>query len=157
MTNRNRRATQWYETISAEVVLTAQLTSGVDLLSNLATGNRQGSTVTRMILDMTAHPTALTVVNELYWGVAVMNADALAAAAFPDPETVDETNWLIHGRMLTRSSNLSGNEGDTRFSLDIRAQRILRSVSDRLVLVRRINTTVDMDVSFFHRVLVKHP
>ena len=157
MTTRNRRALQWYETIGAEQVLTAQLTTGVDLLSNLATGNRQGATVTRMILDMTAHPTALTVVNELYWGVSVMNADALAAGAFPDPETVDETDWLIHGRMITRSANLSSVEGDARVSMDLRSQRILRSVADRLILVRRVNTTVDMDTSLFFRVLMKHP
>ena len=157
MTNRNRRATQWYESIQGEELRQGATQDVDDLLSNIATGNRQGATVTRMILDLNVHPVDVTLLYEMYWGVTIISADALAALALPDPQNVDDADWLVHGRLIGRSANLSGKEGDDRVQVDIRSQRILRSVSDRLVLVTDVDTTGDLDYSHMVRVLMKHP
>ena len=157
MTNRNRRPTQWYESIQQDVALNAGQQAHTDLLSNIATGNRQGSTVTRMILDIQMRPGAITVTHEIYVGIAVLNADAVGASAFPDADSVDDTDWLFHARLISNSSNVSdGTQGD-RIRMDIRSQRVLRAQQDRLILVRDNLIGAVTTYNHFIRVLMKHP
>ena len=157
MTTRVRRATQWYETIQQDIALLPSAQDFLDLLSNIASGNRQGATVTRMILDIRIRAAALTAVHEMYWGIAVFNADAVAAGAFPESDLVDDTNWLVHGRLLCASSNLSDHTQGDRVLMDIRSQRVLRAQQDRLIMVRDNATATTITFNCFARVLVKHP
>ena len=130
-----RRRTQWYESIQGEIAIGAGASQNNDLLSNIATSDRQGATVTRILIQIRFHPAAITLLHECFWGIAIVNADALAVGALPDTQVVDDTNWLMHSRMHARSANLSGNEGDFLVVMDLRAQRVLRAQQDRLILM----------------------
>ena len=152
-----RRPMQWYESIQGEEVREGATQDVDDLLSNIPTALRMGSTVTRIMVDINVHPVDLTLIYELYWGIAVIHADALAVVALPDPGTVDDIHWLIHSRLVGRSGNLSSKQGDDRALVDLRSQRVLRASTDRLVLVTTVQTTGNLDYSHFIRVLVKHP
>ena len=156
MTTRRRR-TQWYETIFSSTVLGADAQAGHDLLSNMATGQRQGATVTRMIIDIHMYPTALTTQQGLFYGIAIMGAEALAAGAFPEADVPEETDWLVHGHLTMKSANLSDGTQSDRARLDIRSQRIMRAQQDRLILVYDNETGTPVDRSHFIRVLMRLP
>jgi len=153
-----RRSTRWYEAIQGETTIAAGVTVFTVLTANMPTAVIRGSTVTRMILDIRVHPVSLTTFTEVFWGVCVVNNAAVASAAVPDPGIVDSTDWLVHGRLNTRSGNLSANAGDDRVMLDIRAQRVLRATTDRLILVyHNIIGGAGAGRSHFIRTLMKHP
>ena len=152
-----RRATQWYEILQGESSRPGATQFNFDLLSNISIGNRTGSTVTRLIMDMLVHPSVASGVNEVFFGVVVANADALAAGATPDPEQVDDADWLVHGRLFARGKSNADDLIDDRVRLDIRSQRKLRNVVDRLVLCCHVQTASAIDYSHLIRTLMKHP
>ena len=135
MATRYVRPTEWYEALQGEVTLAADDQAANNLLAAMATSDIKDSTVTRMIIEIRMHPQVVASFHEMFWGVAVVNSEMVAASVFPDADQVNDADWLVHGRLSTRSSSLSDGTQDDRIFLDIRSQRKLRVATDRLYVI----------------------
>ena len=120
---------------------------------------KKGSTITRMLVDLIVSPDAVAQRVRLYWGIVVVNADARAAGAFPDPEDVtDRPSWLVRGRAEVMADSISDASQWKRIELDLRSQRIMRSEEDELQLILSAATTgFVLNFSAFIRILVRMP
>ena len=150
------RATKWFETIQGFVNVAAGAQGSNDLLFNLDDANRRMATVTRMIIDLAMHPAAVTTIHELFWGITVETGEQFLAGVHPETDVVSDADWLIHGKLYSRSSDLSDSSQDDRVRLDIRAQRVLRGRRDTLVLVVD-DSGSGVSYSAFMRVLMRLP
>jgi len=161
MVMRSRRPTQWYSAhIDRNALASGAITSHELFGTATVTATAvKGSTVTRFLIDLTVHPQSLTVVVNLFWGLVLLNADAVAAGGLPDPvDTSDRPDYLVRGWLQSGSGNLSDLSQDRRVSLDIRSQRIIRSEEDQLRIVFQASTSgITLDYSFFSRALIKRP
>ena len=118
----------------------------------------KGATVTRTILDLTFRPESLAQLNSMFYGITVVNADARAVGAFPDPQDLgDRVGWLVRGHEDVISSNLSDNSQLAKVRLDIRSQRILRNIEDELHLIMHNDTGSICQWGSFIRTLWKMP
>ena len=138
MTNRNRRALQWIMREQVNSGLASGAQDNLTLYSSAIHGNRfgKGATVTRLLVDIKLAAAVVAQRNRFYWGIVVMNADARAAGAFPDPEDeTDRPSWLARGRMEVVQDSLSDASQWDRALLDLRSQRIIRNEEDELQLV----------------------
>ena len=154
----DRRTTKWHTIINPDTSLTAGSQVGLDLSAGLEQANRRGSTVVRLILDLHLRPGTLSHLYSLSWGVIVMNLDAVAASAFSDPEAEgDDADWLIRGRSVFESSNLSDSTQWGRVTHDVRSARVMRSAQSQLVLVMHNGGPSTMTHLVFTRALFMLP
>ena len=120
----------------------------------------KGATVTRTIVDMHMRANAVAQPIRLTYGITLVNADARAAGAFPDPEDMAETaGWLYRARMLGIHDSVSDGAQDQKKSADLRSQRILRNERDELHLIVHNGSGGGAILfwSAFIRVLIKLP
>jgi len=74
--------------------------------------------------------------TEMFWGLALVNADAAAALAFPDADVEgDNIRWLVRDFALNRMSNINDNSQVVMRTYDLRAQALFRSDQEELHLV----------------------
>jgi len=156
-----RRQTQWFGSRAAWSSLIASAQSNLLLYNttSLASAPTKGTTVTRMIVTVRSRPDTIAQDVNLAWGIVVVNADARAAGAFPDPEDLgDRAGWLVRGDQLGKSANLSESSQWVITELDLRSQRILRSEQDELhLVVKNYAGATGLEWSAFIRVLMKLP
>ena len=150
------RMLRWHETIVNTAALAGGVQTSHDLCATLESSERRQATVTRMILDIWMHPEALTVVHKLYYGVTMLALEQVVAGALPEADGIEESSWLVHGVLYTRSENLSNSSRDDHVRLDIRSQRIFRARTDVLHLVLD-NQPNAISYEVFARVLVRTP
>ena len=150
------RTLRWHETIIGSTALAGGAQTNHELAATIESSETRGATVTRMIIDISMHPEALTVIHETYWGITILPIEAVQAGAFPEADAIEEANWLVHGRMYARSENLSDSSRDPRVMLDIRSQRIFRARTDRLHIILD-NQPNAVNYSMFVRTLVRTP
>ena len=161
MTNRNRRPLKWFTTSQDFTNLVSNAQTNLFLYgtsSSVAEGVK-GSTITRMIVDLTCAPIAVSQRVQLFWGIAIINADARAAGAFPEADDPgDRADWLARGRLQSTSGNLSNRSEWDQVRLDLHSQRIMRGAEDELHLVLdAIGSGFTLDFSAYIRVLMKLP
>ena len=82
----------------------------------------QGITVVRLILRVTGTPTTLGASANFTFGVVMVNLDAIAAGAFPDPAGVDEVPWMVRDRLFMIRDADAGPQS-VMASYDIRSMR----------------------------------
>lgn len=163
MTTRNtrRRETEWFALDRVPFQsLTGNSQTNETLFNATAVGARfvKGTTMTRMLIDIAIKPNSISQQVALAWGIVTMNADARAAGAFPDAEDVsDRAGWMMRGRLVTISANLSEASQWDRRTYDIRSQRVLRDEEQELQLVLNNITANDLSWSVYIRLLVKWP
>ncbi len=119
----------------------------------------KGATVTRTIVDLRLQAGSVAQLTEVYWGIIVINADARAASAFPDPEDMSETaGWMVRGRMQVVQSDLSDRSQWDEVKMDLRGQRTLRNEKDELHLIlKNGSASFTANWAAFIRVLMKLP
>ena len=154
------RPTQWRESIQGEVSLASDTREVVNLLSQLATRDLNGSTITRLIGKIRVHPLAVTTFVELFWGIAIIDSDAFSAGvgSVPDAAEANDADWMVHGWLATRSSDLSDGSQDDVVNFDIRSQRTLHGTHETFVLLFQSSASgISVNRSHFIRTLVKLP
>jgi len=155
-----RRATQWFSTNQAFLSLAAGAITNVTLFGAGIQGARfiKGSTVTRMIVNIDYRADAVSQDNRVFWGIAVVNADARAANVFPQPADMsDRAGWLVRGRENVMANSRFDVTQFSRVRLDLRSQRVLRNEEEELQLIYENNGTNLFSTSVFIRLLIKWP
>ena len=155
------RPVEWF-TVETDFLSLATGAQTNKLLYNAASSSSaavKGATVTRMIVDVRLRATSLAQLNKAFWGIVVINADARAANAFPDPaEMADRPGWLARGRLQTIQDSLSDASQWDKVQLDLRSQRILRAEGDELHLIFENGATgFTAEMSAFVRTLMRLP
>ena len=143
----SRRRTTWQDTLIAATLAEASQ-SGISLLGDLLLSQGEGLTLTRMIIRLTVQQVVSTIgtANETStydMGIGVIEQDAFAAAAFPDPNTpADKTprGWLYRVRLgLTDVAAVPS--WDPQFiQEDLRGQRVIGS--GELTLIHNNNASI---------------
>ena len=160
MVNRNRRPFEWYSVRADWGALTTGAQTNLLMYNAIVHGprNLKGATVTRIIGDIKIRSETVAQDNTGIFGIVVVNADARAAAAFPDADDyTDRVDWLYLGRLQNKQSDLSDASQWTTMNLDLRAQRILRSEEDELHLVVDSISAFTFEWTANLRTLVKLP
>ena len=162
MVTRNRRPFEWYSSRQGAFVTLASGAQTNLLLYNaisLGVRNIKGATITRIIGQLKLRADSLAQNVDLHYGIVVVNADARAAGAFPDPDDLsDRPDWMVRGLLQTVQASLSDSTQWDVAKFDLRAQRILRSEEDELHLILTAGATgFILEWSAFFRVLVRLP
>ena len=151
------RPLKWFTTLVQDQALAAGAGTNHALLTTLEEANAKGSTVTRIILNISLATDTLVTDGFLPFGIVYVNADAVIASAFPDPGVAsDNVDWLVRDQLHTRMSSLSDGSQLARARYDLRAQRVARSAQDQLHLVT-FAAGVGLEYAFFCRVLMRLP
>ncbi len=98
---------------------------------------RRGSTITRVVGSLWVRPADASSVSEGVFGLAMVESDAEAASAVPDPTDDTAFPWM-HWERFVVGSEATGElaTGDwIHFKLDIKAQRKMKSRRDALNLI----------------------
>ena len=160
MTSQARR-TEWFDRVMPLTALAGSGQAGFRLYSAIDQGRQdiKGATVTRLIGKIVLYPSVVTTLVEMHWGIVVVNADAAAAVAFPDADTeADRADWMIRGWLVAKSGNISDGSQSDRVVFDTRAQRILHSEEDQLMVILDASASgVSLNFAFFIRTLIKMP
>ena len=129
----------------------------VDLLVNLADTNTKGATVTRIITRVVTRPDSISELSFSHFGIAIVNADAAAAGAFPDADVeTDNVRWLLRGMHINVSTSLNSPEEHRISDYDLKAQARFRSEQEELhFILDQGGFGVFLDLMV--RVLVKLP
>jgi len=159
----SRRRNLWVSHQGAFTVLSAAGLSQ-DLLINSSFPN-QGMTVARTLLTMTiTGSTDETAGDEakLTYGLVMMTTDAAIGGTAEDPNTPEQTDWLMLDHAIARHPSDAVDSADQRLRVvyDLGGQRKVgsRDSSYYLVLVNEaIVGTLDIEVHFTSRVLLKMP
>ena len=133
-----RRGREWFPAV---VNLIGVQTSGGQANHILDTGmvldEKKDSTIVRMLIDLSVSPNSSTVPLTVAMGITMMNADAHAAGALPEPGNAnsEDANWLWLVPQF-RHDVFAGQGPFARvFVLDIRSKRVYNARTDLLVLV----------------------
>ena len=156
----NQRPMQWYDRFTAFANLTAGAITNHNLYTASIHGvrNIRGATLTRMIFEMHLRSDAVAQENNVNWGILIMNADARAAGAFPDPDDEsDRAGWIVRGRLFSMQSDLSDYSQWTHRELDLRAQRIFRDEESELQLILKNNGSFVAEWAIYLRMLIRLP
>ncbi len=158
--SRERRPTEWFTTDKIFTTVTDGSQDTTTLLSAGQIGARfiKGTTITRMVIDFVMKPGSVAQDVFMYYGIVVMNGDAVVAGGFPEADDVsDRAGWMIRGRLITKADSVSDGAQFARRNLDIRSQRILRSEEDELQLIvdNKSAGGFTLTYSAYIRVLVK--
>ena len=152
------RTTKWFTTIKNPTTIGGGGKDNVNLLATFDAANAKGSTVTRMLIKLGMWPETLTTIAKLPWGITYVNADAVTANAFPDPEVgADNVDWLVRGYLFNGSSNISETRQGDRDVMDIGTMRICRAQQDQLHILLDNDSTINITYTFIIRVLLRLP
>ena len=132
------RRTRWLDQLADGLIADgAQLSS--NLLQTLAMEDRDGSTVTRILLNLwwgAQTGQSSDAWTALDWGIGMVSEDASAAAVLPDPSVNEDSpvgGWLGRGRLMGRfDAGLQSVLGHV--FVDLRAQRKLGRVELKLIM-----------------------
>ena len=155
-----RRQLAWVNARSDFATLAGGAQTNMLLFNDATFGGRhtKGATVTRILAKVWMKNNAVAQANSLAWGITIVNADARAAGAFPDPADLgDRAGWLVRDWMLGNSDSLSDASQWITTVFDLRSQRILRNEEDELHLIPENTGSFTLQWAAFVRVLLKMP
>ncbi len=152
------RLLKWFTTLRQLQALADNSQVTFDLLTDLSASQTQGSTITRILIEMWAVNDQAGNAKALDWGMVLISGEAASAGAFPDADDEDErVDWLGRGRMHCLTAVL--NENTAHMERDLRAQRVIRDEFQqlRLIMDLDLNGTGGVFVTFITRVLLRMP
>jgi len=155
-----RRGREWFPkkvTLGA-IPASGQLSEILD--TGLPSANKKDATIVRMLIDLSAVAFQSVQSVRLAMGISIMNADAHAAGALPDPgkQDVEDADWLWHLPQSHFQTNSVSAPRQRDYVLDIRSKRVYNSQADILVLVvDNLDPVNTLDVIGSTRVLVLDP
>ena len=131
-----RRPFQWFTRIIEGQVVAAGAQACTDLLVGLPDANTKGATVTRVIMRLVTRPDTINELSHTLFGIAIVNADAAAAGAFPDADVEgDNVRWLVRGLHVNDSTSINSPEEHRISDYDLKAQARFRSEQEELHLI----------------------
>jgi len=154
------RAFQWFTRIIESQVVASGGQFCVDLLVNLSDVNTKGATVTRIIYKLITRADTANQDTHTYHGIAVVNADAASAGAFPDADIeTDNVRWLVRGMHFNATTALdqSSNYLTSMTEKDLRAQIKFRSEQEELTFIVDHSSGGGILLDLMIRVLVRLP
>ena len=154
------RGFRWVTRIFPRTAVAASAQQCVDLLVPYSSvvDNLKGHTVTRIILKIVVEADGAGPVSQTHWGIALVNADAAAALAFPDAEAEqDNVRWLLRDYSDNRLSSTTDHAQLTIERYDLRAQALLRSDQEELHLIVNQNAADGILFSSMTRILLRMP
>ena len=143
------RRTAWQDTIVDEHQTATSVQNSLQMMSTLDREEKRGNTITRLIGELGLYSTTVAGawgVQKYDIGFAMLDDDAFAAAALPDPNIATDyppRGWLFRTRCVV-AQNGTGAPVVTRCVFDIRAQRKM----DNAVLVMIVNNVNTAGTSF---------
>ena len=152
------RAFQWFTRINTGQTVVASGQDCTDLLVGLSDVNTKGATLTRLIFRYTARPAVVGEVSRTTYGIAVVNADAAAAGAFPDPSIEgDNVRWFMRDLSVNVLDSLSDRSQWVDRTYDLRGQVRFRSEQEELHLIVDQDAGGALNFDVHLRMLVKLP
>ena len=150
-----RRSREWFHGKIA-FSLAAGVQNAIILDTGMEVEEKKDATIVRLIIDFIAGPTGDTQLMDAAWGIALMNADAHAASAFPDPEQLDveDTDWMW---LMPHVEHLRGAGAHltTRYTFDLSSKRKYKDRNDILVFVtKNTSGTTALFVQGFVRMMI---
>ena len=150
-----RRRTRWLDDFGL-IAPAASGQAAAELDTPLAAElHVQGYTIVRVLLVVHALITTLGVNAAVTYGLTLMNSDAVAAGAFPDPQGVDEVPWLLRDRIVGIRDADAGRQEMVR-TYDLRAMRKYNGQSS-LQFIADADSSSAWSLNVSSRVLVKIP
>ena len=150
--------------------MSQQLANGdqdtVDLTEDLGVDASYGCTITRIIGELWAYPVISGIVSgimRLDLGIAMIEEDALAAGAFPDPDEQNDRpgrGWLWRGMMLVQDSGgTAAGRRPERIQFAVRSQRKIDRARVRLIIDSNLvaETTFSVEIEGLIRMLCLLP
>ena len=111
-----------------------------------------GSTLSLLLIQLSLHPDGDETAGDsciLEYGIAIVNEDAGAASAFPDPSGIDQVPWLMRDHAYVIKSAATTNADTTYRSYQLKGQRVIRDASSRLsFIIDNANLIAAMDVTY---------
>jgi len=154
------RGFRWVTRIDDSQAVSSGGQTCIDLLVpyTVLVDNLKGHTITRIIMRIILEPDTTDQITSTHYGIAVVNADAAAANAFPDADIEgDNVAWLMRDFSVNRMTSLTDSSQVADRSYDIRAQRLLRSDQDELHLIVDTSSGGGMIFRMMTRVLLRLP
>ena len=146
------RRTAWEDTLFDSTVLSGGAASPT-LMVGLTRDESRGLTITRMIgeLSFASNTIAGAFGNQIIdIGIAILDRDAIAASAHPDPNSVEDeppSGWLYRNRIRV-GQNGAGAPTIYVVRFDMRAQRKLNGGQVELILQSTTSTGTAFTVDF---------
>ena len=107
-----------------------------DLSQNVIDALKNGSTIVRTLIDMTAVLTAAGTGGNIFLGIAMVSDDAVAASAFPDPDVnYEPVSWMWRTARTIFTDSPNDSAQATRFSVDLRGKRKFQMGENNLYLL----------------------
>ena len=154
------RGFRWVTRIATGQAVSSGSQSCVDLLApySFVVDNLKGHTVTRIVAKIVVFPDTVDQGTHTFWGIAVVNADAAVANAFPDSDIeADNVRWLVRDFSVNRVTSLTDRSQFDGGSYDLRAQALLRSDQEELHLIVDTASGGGVIFSMMTRVLLRVP
>ena len=157
------RKPAWEDTLVDTNVISGSVASPT-MMTGLDRDEARGLTITRLIgrLDFSSATVAGAYGHQIIdVALAVLDRDAIAASALPDPNDADDspaTGWLYRNRIRVMQNGVGANT-ITTLTFDVRSQRKLNGGQLELILVSTASTGTNFttDVSGIIRTLVLLP
>ena len=134
----NRRGFRWVTRRVIRRVIASGQQECIDLLAPYSSvvDNLKGHTVTRILMRFGSVADTVDQITECDYGIALVNADAAAAGAFPDADVEgDNVRWLLRDYQQNVVSSLTQRHQRVERTYDLRAQALLRSDQEELHLI----------------------
>ena len=135
---RTKRGREWFPSI---VNLIGIASSGGQANHILDTGmvldEKKDSTIVRMLIDLSVSPNSSTVPLTFAMGITMMNADAHAAGALPEPgqADVEDADWMWSVPQARHDVFAGLSPFARTFILDIHSKRVYNARTDLLALI----------------------
>ena len=119
----------------------------------------KGMTLVRMILHLTFAMTAAGAGGVIVLGVSLVERDAAAAGAFPDPATMgDQPGWLLRDQVSVFSSSTNDRSQVVDYFRDLKGKRTFAGEDITLNLIFDPGTlTSAVNVDGLARLLIMRP
>ena len=121
---RRKRAAEWFDTNFLDLQLASNTNTGTSLTVNIEDDEKKGLTIVRLIINLSYRTTTVGVGQRIAVGVCLLNDDAVAAAAIPDPETDDEkAGWMFRDGLHVINNAAADGASMGHIKVDIRSAR----------------------------------
>jgi len=130
-------------------------------ISNGITGNKEGHTVSRILLDFSFSSDATAGLGRLGIGLAMLNAEFVQAASsseLPATDTVDdEADWLFLKPLLFHTFGTSQGPVFRAVAYDLHSKRKFRANDELALIFENHDATNGLDIWWATRVLYLLP
>ena len=152
---RHRRAVEWFDVDMSFSVASAGQESRA-LTVSMLDSQKKGATIVRTVLDLWLISTVLNARVEIVFGVVLINDDAFASSALPDPsDPSDQPGWMWRQKVII-AGDASNTDETVHVHVDSPAKRKFPGEEHQQLLIIDSQTGA-FDVECWGRVLVMKP